>query len=109
MNNLDNIFKLIEAGYNKDEINELLKEDEKGTSEIEENKEDTSTTSINQVPDISKLTEALDGLNAKIKELDTSIKKVNILSTSAEAPKKETAEDVLASILTPKQVNKGGN
>lgn len=102
MNNLENIFKLIEAGYNKDEINELLKEDE-GAGEIEEaeeSKEDTGA--ISQVPDINKLNEALDGLNAKIKELDTSIKKVNILSTSTEAPKKQTAEDVLASILTPK-------
>ena len=53
-----------------------------------------------------KLAEAIDGLNAKIKELDTSIKKGNILGNLINAPKEPTAEDVLASILTPEPKKK---
>ena len=109
MNNLDNLFKLLDAGYTKEEINQLLNpvnedEDEKSS---EPQPEVTKDTSKNEQPvalkpiEFEKLTEALEGLNAKIKELDTSIKKGNILGSSLNLPKEQTAEDVLASIITP--------
>ena len=109
MNNLDNLFKLLDAGYTKEEINQLLNpvnEDEDENSS-EPQPEVNKDTSKNEHPvalkpiEFEKLTEALEGLNAKIKELDTSIKKGNILGSSLNLPKEQTAEDVLASIITP--------
>lgn len=112
MNNLDNIFKLLDAGYTKEEINQLLNpanEDDAGNSVDNKSTDDKASDDVavnNQVVGYDKLAEAIDGLNAKIKELDTSIKKGNILGNLINAPKEPTAEDVLASILTPEPKKK---
>lgn len=114
MNNLDNIFKLLDAGYTKEEINQLLNpanEDDANAGKHVDNKpvDDKASDDVavnNQVVGYDKLAEAIDGLNAKIKELDTSIKKGNILGNLINVPKEPTAEDVLASILTPEPKKK---
>ena len=110
MNNLDNIFKLLDAGYTKEEINQLLNpanEDDAPTdNKAVDDKASDDVAVNNQVVGYDKLAEAIDGLNAKIKELDTSIKKGNILGNLINAPKEPTAEDVLASILTPEPKKK---
>lgn len=104
MNNLDNIFKLIDAGYSKEEINELLNPDVEveafEEAPIEENKHEVDLSIF------KSLSEELVNLKNNIKELDTSIKKGNILSNTLNLPKEQTAEDVLASILTPQPKNK---
>lgn len=104
MKNLDTIIKLLDAGYNKADIEELLAEDPKNENQdIEASKnENQDTLAENQsIAGIDKLAEALDGLNAKIKDLDASIKKGNILNSQLNIPKEQSAEDILASILTP--------
>lgn len=110
MNNLDNIFKLLDAGYTKEEINQLLNpanEDDAPTdNKAVDDKASDDVAVNNQIVGYDKLAEAIDGLNAKIKELDTSIKKGNILGNLINAPKEPTAEDVLASILTPEPKKK---
>ena len=110
MNNLDNIFKLLDAGYTKEEINQLLNpanEDDAPTdNKAVDDKASDDVAVNNQVVGYDKLAEAIDGLNAKIKELDTSIKKGNILGNLINVPKEPTAEDVLASILTPEPKKK---
>lgn len=110
MNNLDNIFKLIDAGYTKEEINQLLnpanEDDNASDDKASDDKASDDVAVNNQVVGYDKLAEAIDGLNAKIKELDTSIKKGNILGNLINAPKEPTAEDVLASILTPEPKKK---
>ena len=109
MNNLDNIFKLLDAGYTKEEINQLLNpanEDDANAGKPVDDKASDDVAVNNQVVGYDKLAEAIDGLNAKINELDTSIKKGNISGNLINAPKEPTAEDVLASILTPEPKKK---
>lgn len=110
MNNLDNIFKLLDAGYTKEEINQLLnpanEDDDPTDNKAVDEKASDDVAVNNQVVGYDKLAEAIDGLNAKIKELDTSIKKGNILGNLINASKEPTAEDVLASILTPEPKKK---
>ena len=108
MNNLEQIFKLIDAGYSKEEINELLQptepvEPEEAPVEApeEEPKEPTLSADI-----ISKLGDAIKGLDDKINKLDKSIKAGNILNSSMEVKPTETAEDILASLITPKLKDK---
>lgn len=110
MNNLEQIFKLIDAGYTKEEINELLQPKEELNKiypeepvEVqveapeEEPKEPTLSADI-----ISKLGDAIKGLDDKINKLDKSIKAGNILNSSMDVKPTETAEDILASLITPK-------
>lgn len=119
MNNLDKIFKLIDAGYTKEEINELLQpkeelnkiypEEPKEPEEPEEAPEEEPTfiskPTLN--PDIiSKLGDAIKGLDDKINKLDKSIKAGNILNSSMDVKPTETAEDILASLITPKLKDK---
>lgn len=110
MNNLDNIFKLLDAGYTKEEINQLLNPANEDDNASDDNSSDDNASDDvavkKQVAGYNKLAEAIDGLNAKINELDTSIKKGNILGNLINAPKEPTAEDVLASILTPEPKKK---
>lgn len=110
MNNLDQIFRLIDAGYTKEEINELFNpvvDAEASKNENpEEPKNENPDNASNPALDIEALSNAINGLNEKIKELDTSIKKGNILNSSLNLPKEQTAEDVLASILTPEPKKK---
>ena len=104
MNNLDTIMKLIDAGYTKEDISSMINPVEESPAE-ETPAEDTKE--VNQViPNFDKLSEALDGLNKKISELDKSIQKGNILNSQLNLPKEQTAEDILASILTPEPKEK---
>lgn len=116
MNNLEQIFKLIDAGYTKEEINELLQpkeelnkiypEEPKEPEEpVEEAKEipHTQNQPIAFTTDIMKqLGDAIKGLDDRINKLDKSIKAGNILNSSMEVKPTETAEDILASLITPK-------
>lgn len=106
MNNLDNIFKLIDAGYSKEEINELLNPEVEAEASEEAPAEDDKPQVDLSI--FKSLSEELVNLKNNIKELDTSIKKGNILNSSLNLPKEQTAEDILASILTPEPKNKGG-
>ena len=114
MNNLEQIFKLIDAGYTKEEINELLQPKEELNklypeepveapveAPEEEPKEPTLSADI-----ISKLGDAIKGLDDKINKLDKSIKAGNILNSSMDVKPTETAEDILASLITPKLKDK---
>lgn len=112
MNNLEQIFKLIDAGYTKEEINELLlpKEPAEPTEPAEpEEAPEEEPTFISKTlnPDIiSKLGDAIKGLDDRINKLDKSIKAGNILNSSMDVKPTETAEDILASLITPKLKDK---
>lgn len=108
MNNLENIFKLINAGYSKEEINELLnpaQEEAPVTNEapVAEETPAQEKAPVSITSDmLDRLGDALNGLNERINKLDKSIKAGNIINDSMGAPKKESAEDILASLITPK-------
>lgn len=105
MNNLDNILKLVEAGYTKEEISSLLEipaeENKEEVAEAPEVKE-PETKSMLETEAFKELSGVINSLNDKISKLDKSIKSGNILTDSMHAGKTETAEDVLASLITPK-------
>ena len=101
MNNLDNIIKLIEAGYTKEEINALMvpsAEDPKP----EDSKEDTSTEEHEDEPtNDGLLADVLKDLNKRLNDLDNSIKKANLSNSSFNMSEPESAEQILAKILVP--------
>ena len=108
MNNLENVFKLIDAGYTKEEINALMSpaeetatSDEPTATEVIENKE-PETKSLLEADTFKELSETIKSLNDRISKLDKSIKSGNILTDSMHAGNTETAEDILASLITPK-------
>ena len=109
--NLDTIIKLLDAGYTKEDIQSMQEPEQEQVSEQEPEQEPESTSAHESKNDLNvevfnKLNKELENLNSKIKELDTSIKKGNILGSQLNLPKEQTAEDVLASIITPKIKNK---
>lgn len=119
MNNLEQILKLIDAGYTKEEINELLQPKEELNKIYPEEPEEAPVEAPQKEPKehaiynkplgadiISKLGDAIKGLDDKINKLDKSIKAGNILNSSMEVKPTETAEDILASLITPKLKDK---
>lgn len=106
---IDSIIKLVEAGYTKDEIFKLESLEEPAPEETAAPSEEAAkeeTAAPNQ--DVfNSLNNAIQNIESKIKELDSTIKKSNILKDSSNPEPVETAEDVLAKLLNAP--TKGGS
>lgn len=95
MSDLDQIIKLIDAGYTKEEISQLL-----AAAPAEEPAEEVKAQPEAPAPEedpqaVSKIDEAI----AKLETLAGHIAKVNLLQT--QQPERQSTEDFLASIINP--------
>lgn len=101
---IDQILKLVEAGFSKDEILKLVQQtqpkDEPKTQPKDEPKDDPKDDP-KQSSDVSRIDEAIEKLNT----LADSISKLNIVNS--QQPPQEGYEDMLAKIINPNF--KGGN
>lgn len=98
MSKLEQITKLIDAGYNKAEIAELLFEaqpEEPTTDKQPEQTESKSEPTPVQDESINKIDEAI----ARIDKLAESMAKMAILNS--QQPARETTDDFLAKIINP--------
>lgn len=93
--NIEQILKLVDAGYTKDEIAALTVENpvEKVVDEKQEEIAKTETTEYgNILEQVAKLAETVNSIKA-------SQQKQNIQNITVDSPKDETVEDILAKII----------
>lgn len=93
--NIEQILKLVDAGYTKDEIAALTVEKpvEKVVDEKQEETAKTETTEYgNILEQVAKLAETVNSIKA-------SQQKQNIQNITVDSPKDETVEDILAKII----------
>lgn len=102
---LDQVFKLIEAGYTKEEIQSFDMPQEQEQPEPEQVKEPEQK----QEPDPEPLAQpdVLKFLAGEFEKLNRSIQERNILGSDIPQIQPKTAEEVLADIIAP-PVKKGG-
>lgn len=113
--NLQEILELGKLGYTKEEIEALRQE----TTQEEPTHETSPVDDAQDVRDVNvekqnvekqdaldqnifnDFTATVDSINNKLKELEKAIQQNNILNSSLQMPKTETAEEILAKIITP--------
>ena len=94
--NFENLMKLVEAGFTKDEILKLGATDEEVKAEVKEEVKAEVKEEVKEEPKKDDFTILLD----EFKELKEDLKKRAIMSDALE-PKVNTSEDILASIINP--------
>lgn len=109
MPKIEDILKLIEAGYSKEEINALTSEVK--TEATEEVKEETPAEQPEPKTDPAEVqqegnTELLKQLTAEMAELRKQIQKRNLSETFTDTPKPDRSQEILASLINPKKEEK---
>ena len=92
----EEVMKLLDAGYTKDEILAMNQEPEK---EPETEPETEPATNENAV-DMSAITDALGEVKATFDEFKKEMIAMNIMNSRIENPE-QTADDILANIINP--------
>ena len=107
MENLDKILKLVEAGYSKEEISNMLQPEKKEESEeIKEKPDPEQKDEEMSVKDeyISAMKEVTD----ELKKIKDDLRRSNLINDSVEiADPLEESRKVLASIIDPPNPKKG--
>ena len=110
----EELFKLIDCGFTKDEILQL-----NGTKEFnaEPQQDDPQQSSENATKDVeenkvnekaietSAFSNMFDEMNAKIEGLTKTIQKSNINNDSFGEESKKTTNDIISSIISPRKEN----
>lgn len=104
MAKIEDILKLIEAGYTKDEISQLTAE--KPAAETVEKPEEEKPAPAENAP-----AETTNGVNDEmmsrladeVAELRKQIQKRNLSDTFIETPKQNRSQDILAQLINPKE------
>lgn len=109
MPKIEDILKLIEAGYSKEEINALTSEVK--TEATEEVKEETPAEQPEPKTEPAEVqqegnTELLKQLTAEMAELRKQIQKRNLSETFTDTPKPDRSQEILASLINPKKEEK---
>ena len=92
----DEIMKLLDAGYTKDEIMAMNQE-----PEIEpETEPETEPAADNNAVDMSVITDALGEVKATFDEFKKEMIAMNIMNSRIENPE-QSADDILANIINP--------
>ena len=94
--NFEEVMKLLDAGYTKDEILAMNQEPE---AEPETEPETEPATNENAV-DMSAITDALGEVKATFDELKKEMIAMNIMNSRIENPE-QSANDILANIINP--------
>ena len=102
---LENIIKLIDAGYTKDDINSLLNPSE--SAEADQDQTPASTQAEPEQPAQSPAGNQ-DQILEAINKLTSAIMSKNLNTTTAETLKEQTAQDILAKVIAPPKPNKKG-
>lgn len=97
----DEVLKLIDAGFTRDEIIAMDTPGEAAPApEKEEDPEETPSSAPANDP-TKEFTTALNGILDSFKTVVDDIKKANIANSEMPAGKSESAEELLASIIAP--------
>ena len=95
----EEVMKLLDAGYTKDEI--LAMNDEAGADpEDSKEPENTEPATDDNAVDMSAVTEALGEVKATFDELKKEMIAMNIMNSRIENPE-QSADDILADIINP--------
>lgn len=105
MPKIEDIIKLIEAGFNKNEISDLISE--RKTEVLEEVKpeiaeEPETKTEPAEVP-AEDNSAVLRQLTQEMAELRKQIQKRNLSESYTDTPKQERSQEILASLINPKK------
>lgn len=104
MAKIEEILKLIEAGYKKNEIDQMMAE-VPAAETVPEPAEDPAPVqpdeSIPEEQPKGDNSEMMSKLAEEIAELRKQIQKRNLSDTYMETPKKERSQDILASLINP--------
>lgn len=105
---MDKLIKLIDAGFNKDEIMQLIGattqpiETTKEVETVEENIEEEAPTETGAELEDSKEAETIKALTDEVASLRKLVQKTNLQNaTISEQPKEITASDIIASLIDP--------
>ena len=105
----EDVIKLIDAGFNRDEIVGMMDPESAGEAEPEtaepepEKKEQPAPAPEPADPNAARYTELLEAMQ----KLTGAIQAGNILNSSNKEQPQLTAEDVLAQVVAPKPKRKG--
>lgn len=116
MDNVKEIIKMLDAGYSREEIAEILAEKEAAPVEDTEPAENVSQEApespAEDKPDpMTEYAEEIKKLSDEVKSLRAQLQKKNIQQTQIEPPHQDTAVDILARVVNPnygKEFNSDG-
>ena len=94
----DEIMKLLDAGYTKDEI--IAMNEESGADPEESREPDTEPATNDNAVDMSAITDALGEVKATFDEFKKEMIAMNIMNSRIENPE-QSADDILANIINP--------
>lgn len=95
----EEVMKLLDAGYTKDEILAMNQEPEaQPETQPEEDPKEPATD--NNAVDMSAITDALGEVKATFDELKKEMIAMNIMNSRIENPE-QSADDILANIINP--------
>lgn len=96
----DEIIKLLDAGYTRDEILNMQDAPEEKHEDAPEEKQEDAPVSM-------------DAIMSEVKDMFAEMKKeltaMNILNSRQSGEENKTSEDILASIINPTMKKSGGN
>ena len=106
---LDQIFKLIDAGYTKEDIQQMTAakpapEEKPEEAPVPEEKpaEPAKVEKPSEPFDTQPFTKALDELSASMNQLNTKLQKMTLSMYEAPQPKETSVSDIIAKIIDPK-------
>jgi len=114
-NNIKDIISLLDAGYSREEIAEMLNNpapaEQPEETPAEEAQEPTEPAGEPKDEKLDEYAEEIKRLTEEVKTLKAQMQKKNIQQTEITPPKQETASDILARVINPnygKFDNNGG-
>ena len=110
MPKVEDILKLIDAGYTKEEINTLLGESPAAETVVTPAEEtapapEQPAENVQTAPS-EENSEVMNRLALEVAELCKQIQKKNLSETFTETPKQDRSQQILASLINPKEDTK---
>lgn len=95
----DEIMKLLDAGYTKDEI--LAMKEEAGQDPEDPKEPEKTEPVVNSGVDVSAITDALGEVKATFEDFKKEMIAINIMNSRIDAEPEQAVEDIMASIINP--------
>lgn len=114
MDKMKEIISLLDAGYSREEINEMLNDPGKEQSPADESAEATESAQESEKPEPEESTAPVDNsaeikaLADEVKALKQLIQKQNRKAAAVDTIPQESATDVLARLINPNYNRDGG-